>query len=423
MSKIKSVKAREILDSRGSPTIEAKVVLETVEATASVPSGASTGFKEAYELRDQDPTRFGGMGVLKAVENIEKIIGPKIIGKEAENQKEIDDMMVSLDGTDNKEKLGGNATLAVSLAVCRASASSQKIPLYQYIKNLASTSGLPMFNKLKMPIPVLNLINGGKHGAGNLEFQEFHVIPSAVKPYHEGLRMSEEVYQTLKKVLIRHGAIHSVGDEGGFAPNLFTNLDAFEVVVEAIKESNYLFRQDIFLGLDVAASHFFKNGRYLIRDRTQPLDSDELIEFYRELLKQYPLYLLEDPLYEDDWEGWRKLMLQLGKETLVVGDDLLCTNPERVKKAIQENVCNAILVKPNQIGTVWETLNVIKVARSASWRVVVSHRSGETNDSFIADFAVGVGADFVKFGAPARGERVAKYNRLLEIEEEITAKP
>lgn len=422
MSKIKSVYAREILDSRGTPTVEAKIVLETGEAIASVPSGASTGFKEAYELRDQDPNRFGGMGVLKAVENIEKIIGPKIIGKEAENQKEIDDLMISLDGTDNKEKLGGNATLAVSLAVARAASFAKKMPLYQYIQGLASASGLSMFNKLKMPIPVLNLINGGKHGAGNLEFQEFHVVPSAAKPYHEGLRMSEEVYQTLEKVLIRHGAIHSVGDEGGFAPNLFTNLDAFEVVVEAIKESNYLFRQDIFLGLDVAASHFFKNGRYLIRDRTQPLDSDELIEFYRELLKQYPLYLLEDPLYEDDWEGWRKLMLQLGKETLVVGDDLLCTNPERVKKAIQENVCNAILVKPNQIGTVSETLNVIKVARSASWRVVVSHRSGETNDTFIADFAVGVGADFVKFGAPARGERVAKYNRLLEIEEEITTK-
>jgi len=419
MSKIKSVKAREILDSRGNPTIETKITLEDgIEASASVPSGASTGSGEAFELRDKDPKRFNGMGVLKAVENVNREIGPKVIGQETTDQEKIDKILISLDGTENKEKLGGNAILSVSLACCKAAAYSLKLPLYQYLKNLSAKFGLEV-GGLEIPIPVLNLINGGKHGAGNLEFQEFHIIPSSRKLYHEALRMGEEIYQTVKKVLIRHGAIHSVGDEGGFAPNLFTNLDALEVVVQAIKEADFLFRQDVFLGIDVAASHFFKNGRYQIRDRTQPLDSNELIEFYRGLCQQYPLYLLEDPLFEDDWDGWQKLMKQLGENTLIVGDDLLCTNPRRVEKAIKEKVCNAILVKPNQIGTVTETIEVIKLARSASWRIIVSHRSGETNDTFIADFAVGVGADFVKFGAPARGERVVKYNRLLEVEEEL----
>lgn len=420
MAKIKEVKAREILDSRGNPTVETTITLgDGIVATASVPSGASTGYHEAFELRDQDPKRFGGMGVLKAVDNVNKEIAPKIIGRQVQNQEEIDKVMIALDGTPNKEKLGGNAILSVSIASCKAAAASKKIPLYQYVTNLAKTYGL-IVKSLKVPIPIVNQINGGKHGAGNLEFQEFHVVPSVAKPYHEALRMATEIYQTVEKVLIRHGAIHSVGDEGGFAPNLFTNLDALEVVVQAIKETDYLFRQDVFLGLDVAASHFFKNGRYAIRDRTQPLDGNQLVEFYRDLARQYPLYLLEDALFEDDWDGWKKLMTQAGKDTLIVGDDLLCTNPDRVKRAIKEKACNTILVKPNQIGTVSETIDVIKLAREASWRVITSHRSGETNDTFIADFAVGVGADFTKFGAPARGERVVKYNRLLAIEEELT---
>lgn len=419
MAKIKKIKAREIIDSRGNPTVETFVFLDDGEMVcASVPSGASVGFHEALELRDQDPKRFGGMGVLKAVANVNEKIALKIQGKDPADQKEIDQIMISLDGTTNKENLGGNAVLSVSIAVCKAAAAGAGVPLYQYINDLAKKFDLEI-NEIKVPIPVLNLINGGKHGAGNLEFQEFHIIPSTGKPYNQALMMAIEIYQTVEKVLIRHGAIHSVGDEGGFAPNLFTNLDALEVVVQAIKEADYLFKQDVFLGLDVAASHFFKNGRYSIRDRTQPLDGNELIEFYRDLSSQYPLYLIEDPLFEDDWDGWSKLMKQLGSQTLIVGDDLLCTNPDRVKRATRDQVCNAILVKPNQIGTITETINVIKLARSAGWRVIVSHRSGETTDSFIADFAVGVGADFTKFGAPARGERVAKYNRLLAIEEEL----
>lgn len=421
MAKIKEVKAREILDSQGNPTVETTVVLQDgTMAVASVPSGASTGYHEAFELRDQDPKRYGGMGVLKAVANVNDEIGPKIIGRQASQQDKIDEFLIALDDTPNKEKLGGNAILSVSIAVCKAAATSNNMPPYEYINNLTKAYGLAA-TKLKIPIPIINLINGGKHGAGNLEFQEFHIIPSVSRQYHDALRMAEEIYQTIKKVLIRHGAIHSVGDEGGFAPDLFTNLDALEVVVEAIKEADFLFKQDVFLGLDVAASHFFKNGRYSIRDRTQPLDGNQLVEFYRDLCAQYPLYLLEDPLFEDDWDGWKKLMNQLGDQTLIVGDDLLCTNPDRVKRAIKEKACNSILVKPNQIGTVSETINVIKLAREAAWRVIASHRSGETNDTFIADFAVGVGADFTKFGAPARGERVVKYNRLLAIEEELMA--
>ncbi|MFZ5366386.1 MAG: phosphopyruvate hydratase [Patescibacteria group bacterium] len=422
MSKIHSVRAREILDSRGNPTIETTVILDDGwRGVASVPSGASTGHYEAIELRDGDPARYNGMGVLKAVANVNQISGPKISGLDPTKQQEIDKLLISLDGTEDKSKLGGNAILSVSQGVCEAAAASLRLPLWKYINQLFTNYQLLITN-IKIPIPTFNLINGGKHGAGNLEFQEFHVIPAGGKPYHQNLEMAEEIYQAVKKVLIRHGAVHSVGDEGGFAPNLFTNMDALEVIVQAIKESGHEFRKDVFMGLDVAASHFYKNGTYSIRDRTQPLQANELIEYYRELCGQYPLYLLEDPLFDDDWDSWTKLTQEIGDKTIIVGDDLLCTNPERVKKGAEKKTCTAILVKPNQIGTISETLEVIKLARSASWKVIVSHRSGETNDTFIADFAVGVGADFTKFGAPARGERVAKYNRLLEIEEELTQK-
>lgn len=419
MAKIYFIKAHEILDSRGNPTIQTTVVLDDGwRGIASIPSGASTGHNEAVELRDDDPQRYKGMGVLKAVENVNKVIGPKLVGLDPTQQAEIDKAMLSLDGTSDKSKLGANAILSVSIAVCKAAAASARQPLYAYIQKMASGYGLAA-STLKIPTPSFNLINGGKHGAGNLEFQEFHVIPSASKPYHEALQIVEEIYQSVKKVLIRHGAVHSVGDEGGFAPNLFTNMDALEVVIEAIKESNYKFEADVFLGLDVAASNFYKNGKYSIRDRTQPMDTAEFVDYYRELCQQYPLYLLEDPLFEDDWDGWSRLNQEISAKTMVVGDDLLCTNPERVKKAVSKKACGAILVKPNQIGTLSETFEVIKIAREANWKIIVSHRSGETNDTFIADFAVGVGADMTKFGAPARGERVAKYNRLLEIEEEL----
>lgn len=414
--KIKDIYAREILDSRGNPTIETTVVLENgAEVTSAVPSGASVGKYEALELRDNDPGRYNGMGVLKAVANVKNIIKPKVLGMEVRNQLEIDKTLISLDGTENKSKLGANAILSVSQAVCKAAALEENVPLFVHVGHLYGLKP----QEMKMPVPIFNLINGGKHGAGNLDFQEFHIIPSGLKVYSESLRIGEEIYQAVKKVLIRHGAIHSVGDEGGFAPNLFTNLDALEVLVTAIREAGYVFKQDVFLGLDVAASYFYQEGKYKIKDKTTPCGADELIDFYQELLNQYPLLSLEDPFWEDDWESWQKIT-QNFVNTMIVGDDLLATNKKRVREAIEKKACSAILVKPNQIGTVAETIEVIKITRQAGWKIVVSHRSGETNDDFIADFAVGIGADYVKFGAPARGERVAKYNRLLKIEEELS---
>lgn len=415
MAKIKDIKAREILDSRGNPTVECRVELEDGSVgIASVPSGASIGKYEAVELRDNDPNRFNGMGVLKAVANVNQIIASKLIGMEARDQLAVDKTLIKLDGTKNKSKLGANATLAVSQGVCEAAAISEKVSNYEHISHLY---GLKI-QDLKMPIPTFNLINGGKHGAGNLDFQEFHIIPSIQKTSAEALRMAEEIYQSVKKVLIQHGAIHSVGDEGGFAPNLFTNLDALEVLMKAIGLTSYQFRTDVFLGLDVAAGYFYQEGKYKIRDRTMPMETNEFIEYFRELYRQYPLLTLEDPISEDDWDGWLKISQAL-PETLIVGDDLLATNKERVSQAIKRRACSAILVKPNQIGTIAETIEVIKICRQAGWKIIVSHRSGETTDDFIADFAVGVGADYTKFGAPARGERVVKYNRLLEIEEKL----
>jgi len=419
MAKIHTIQAREILDSRGNPTIEATVILDDGwRGVASVPSGASTGRYEAVELRDNDPKRYNSMGVLRAVKNINEIIEPKLNGLDPAKQAEIDNLMISLDNTAQKSNLGANAILAVSQGVCEAAAASLRLPLFKYIQRLSSNLGHNV-SELHIPAPTFNLINGGKHGAGNLEFQEFHIVPAISKTYSQALQMAEEIYQQVETVLIRHGAVHSVGDEGGFAPNLFTNMDALEVVVQAIKESPYEFKKDVFLGLDVAATTFYKQGQYAIRDRTQPMGTDDFIEYYRDLCQQYPLQLLEDPLAEDDWGGWKKLNSELPDSTMIVGDDLLCTNQARVTKALQEKTCDAILIKPNQIGTISETIQVIKAAKEAKWKVIVSHRSGETNDDFIADFAVGVGADFTKFGAPARGERVAKYNRLLKIETEL----
>ena len=416
MAKIKTIIAREILDSRGTPTVETRVELEDGAAgVASVPSGASVGKYEAVELRDNDPGRFNGLGVLRAVANVNQVIAPQLIGIESTKQLEVDQALIKLDGTNNKSKLGANAILSVSQGVCEAAALSQKISTYIYVSHLYGES-----TNLKLPIPTFNLINGGKHGAGNLDFQEFHIIPSSQKTYSENLRLAEEIYQSLKQVLIQHGAVHSVGDEGGFAPNLFTNLDALEVLVKAIETTNYRFKQDVFLGLDIAAQYFYQNGKYKIRDQTMPMKTDELIAYYQQLNQQYPLLTLEDPITEDDWDGWQKVG-QLLPGTLIIGDDLLATNKQRVNEAIKKKACGAILVKPNQIGTISETIEVIKIARQANWKIIVSHRSGETTDDFIADFSVGIGADYTKFGAPARGERVAKYNRLLEIEKQLNA--
>lgn len=416
MAKIKSVSSREILDSRGNPTVETTVWLDSGHyGVASVPSGASVGKTEALELRDNDPSRFNGLGVLKAVENVNKVIGPKIVGLDASAQTKLDQILIDLDGTNNKRNLGGNAILSVSTAVLKAGAASFNLPIYQY---LIKKYGL--IKKLKvLPTPTFNVINGGKHGAGNLDFQEFHIVPSTRYSFKEALRLGDEIYKSLGKVLINRGAGHSIGDEGGYAPNLFTNLDALEMIMETINQTDFVFAKDVFLGLDTAASFFYKNGHYQIKDRAQPFSREEMIAYYADLQRQYRLFSLEDGLDEEDWEGWQKMTADLGSITLVVGDDLLTTNLARVKTAIAKKSCNAILIKPNQIGTISETIEVIKLARSVNWKVIVSHRSGETNDNFIADFAVGVGADYTKFGAPARGERVAKYNRLLEIEAQL----
>jgi len=419
MAKIKEVHSREILDSRADPTIETTIVLDNdIWATASIPSGSSIGDSEASELRDNDKQRYLGKGVLKAVFNVEKVIGPKIIGLDSADQEKVDQTMIDLDGTTGKKRLGANSILSCSVAILKTAAQNQERHLFEYVRELALQSKLPLPQKYHIPTPVLNLINGGKHGAGNLEFQEFHIIPSGIKEFSEQLRAAVEIYKNVKKVLIHNKAIHSVGDEGGFAPNLFTNMDALEVVSRGINQAGYLLNKDIYLGLDVAADFFYKNGKYSIRDRTTPLNTKMFIEFYREARNQYPLLLLEDPLYEEDWQGWAKLTnIFSADHTTLIGDDLLCTNLGRVKKAIREKSCDGILIKPNQVGTITETLKVIKAAQEAKWKTNISHRSGETNDSFIADFAVGVGADYVKFGAPARGERVVKYNRLLKIEE------
>ncbi len=418
MAKITKIWAREIIDSRGIPTIEAACQLDTGHVSvSSVPSGTSTGTYEAVEIRDNDAGRYSGKGVLKAVANVNEILGPAVIGMDVVEQEAIDEKIIALDGTNNKSKYGANSLLVISEVVAKASAVELKQSLYLRINSLSEKVGLKI--EAHVPTPLYNMINGGLHGAGNLDFQEFHVIPATNKKFHEGLRIAVEVYMTLGKDLERRGAIHSVGDEGGYAPNLFTNADALEVLVEAIKGASYQLGRDVFLGLDVAASVFFKNGEYTIRDKPAPLKDDELLEYYKFINSQYHLGILEDPFHEDAWDSWKKLYAEMNEQVTIVGDDLLATNQDRVLRAIKEKACNAVLVKPNQIGTVTETLKVIKLAKEANWKVVVSHRSGETNDWFIADFAVGVGADFVKFGAPARGERVAKYNRLSSIEVEL----
>lgn len=419
MAKITKIQAWEILDSRGNPTIETEVFLDNgLDSVASVPSGASLGKYEALELRDQDLSRFNGLGVSKAVKIVNEVLGPGLIGVDPTRQFDIDRWLIKVDGTDNKSRFGANSILSISLAVCKAAAVSLQIPLYRYVNKLINDLGIKVAIT-RIPGPLFNVINGGKHGAGNLDFQEFHIIPASSNTYSNALRIGAEVYQKIKEVLKIKNAIHSVGDEGGFAPDLSTNLDALEAITQAVKETPYRFGVDIFLGLDVAASHFLRDHLYHIRDTQKPYDTRQFIEYLLELNNQYHLLMLEDALSDDDWKGWQELMEKLGKTVIIVGDDLLASNPLRLKRAIKEKSASAVLVKPNQIGTVSETLDVVKIAKENNFKVIVSHRSGETNDTFIADFAVGVAADYVKFGAPARGERVIKYNRLLRIEHEL----
>jgi enolase len=415
MAKISRVFGREILDSRSNPTIEVIAVLDDGSfGMASVPSGSSTGTSEAVELRDGDVNRYFGKGMLKVCNNINAVINKAIAGQTFNNVADLDQFLIKLDGTQNKNNLGANAILGVSMAVTKALAMSYKLPLYKYLAAIADNK-----EKLFIPLPVFNMINGGKHGAGNLDFQEFHVIPNRAESFAQMLETGVEIYQTIKKMLSRRGAIHSVGDEGGFAPNLFTNLDALEILVESINECHKKPTVDVELGLDVAANSFYKDGKYTIKDRSSPMDPPEFIDYLRDLNNQYHLRLLEDPLDENDWKNWASLTAELGANTTIVGDDLLVTNKDRVQKAINEKCCTGIIIKPNQIGTVTEAIAVVKQARMAGWKINSSHRSGETVDTFIADFAVGVGSDYAKFGAPARGERVVKYNRFLAIEAEL----
>ena len=412
MALIKNLFGNQILDSRGIPTLEATLVLDTGHYfTSSVPSGTSTGKYEAVELRDGNQERYFGMEVTKAINNINKVIAPEMIGQDPSQQSKIDEILIKLDGTANKSRLGANTTLAVSEAACKAGATAYGLHLFDYIARKYNFR-----DNTTMPTPIFNIINGGKHGAGNLDFQEFHLIPTATLSYPESLRSAVEIYHALENVLIQRNAIHSVGIEGGFAPLLYTNKDALEIIAEAIKRTDYVFGKDVFLGLDVAASYFYRDKHYHIKDQQDPMTSEDLIQFYKELNQSINLFSLEDPFYEDDWKAWQTITAEIGENTLIVGDDLLVTNKDRLKKAISSRACSAILIKPNQIGTVSETVEVIKNAKEAGLQVTVSHRSGETIDTFIADFAYGIGADYVKFGAPSRGERTAKYNRLLTID-------
>lgn len=412
MAKISQVVAREILNAKGSPTVEVAVVLDSgVVQRSSCPSGTSVSSHESKELKDGDPSRFQGMGVLKAVGNVNTLIGPKLVGQDPTKQSDIDAMMIALDGTPDKSKLGVNAILPVSMAVAKSGARAQNMELFRYIGSyLGPQSGF------KIPTTCYNVINGGKHAGDNLDFQEFMIIPATSVPFPQGLNMAAEIYNSLKNNLKEKGANSLLGDEGGFGPTFATNRDALVMLSEAVGTANLRMNYDIFLGIDIASNSFFNDGKYHIKDKGGDLSSRELLTVYENLNDEFNLLYLEDPFSEDDWEGWTSLNNITAKNTLVVGDDLISTNVMRLQKAIEKKAVGGVIIKPNQIGTIIETLAVVGAAKDAGLKIVVSHRSGETNDDFIADFAVGVGADYSKFGAPARGERIAKYNRLLEID-------
>lgn len=416
MIKIKQIKAKEILDSRGNPTVEVKVILDDGSAgVASSPSGASTGSNEAIEIRDRDLRRYNGLGVLKAVQNINEVIAKALLGKSATNQKAIDKLLIDLDGTENKSSLGANAILGVSLAICKAAANSKKLPLYKYISQFSNLQ-----SQLSLPVPMFNIINGGKHADNNLNIQEFMIVPYGLKSYSEMLQAGAEILYSLGKVLKNKGFSTDIGDEGGFAPNLETNAKAIEVILEATQEAGYKIGEGIFVSLDIAATELFTDDKYVLSAEGTSLNSVRMIGLYNEWVTKYPIVSIEDGLTEDDWKNWRELTRKLGDKIKIIGDDLFVTNPQRLQKGFAEKAANGIVIKPNQIGTLSETLEVIKMAKDSGYTIVVSHRSGETNDSFIADLSVAVGADFIKAGAPCRGERLAKYNRLLEIEKELS---
>jgi enolase len=414
MTEIVSIHAREILDSRGNPTVEADVVLEDgVRGRAAVPSGASTGEHEAVELRDGDKQHYMGKGVLQAVENIESILGPELSGMDASNQRMIDATMLSLDGTENKSRLGANAILAVSMACARASAEALGLPLYRYLGGV---------NACILPTPMMNILNGGAHADNNVDFQEFMVMPVGAETFSDALRWGTEVFHTLKGVLKKKGYNTAVGDEGGFAPSLKSNVEALEVILEAIELAGYKAGEEIAIALDPASSEFYdkKSGKYIFKksDKSEKT-SEQMASYWESWTKQYPILSIEDGLAEDDWDGWRLLTEKIGKTVQLVGDDLFVTNTKRLQRGIEENVGNSILVKVNQIGTVSETLEAIELARRNGYTSIISHRSGETEDTFIADLAVGTGAGQIKTGSASRTDRIAKYNQLLRIEEEL----
>lgn len=419
MAKIKKIYAYEIIDSRSYPTLEGKLILDNgLEVVTSVPAGTSIGKYEAVEMRDNDPDRFDGMGVSKAASYINDLLGPKLVGVSPLKQQEVDSWLNSADGTANKSKLGANTTLTISQLFVKAAAADSRVPLFKYVNSLYESLFKERVKIDRIPSPIFNCLNGGKHASNNLEFQEFQIVPSSSYSFNDAYRLGVELYHELKRVLQYRNANLSVGEEGGFAPNFSTNVDALEVLTETVVKNNLKIGVDIFLGLDIAASYFYKDERYIIRDKAQPQKIEEYFKFVDDLTKNYSLLILEDAFNQDDWDSWKKLNQSISEEIYVVGDDLLTTNKERLQKAIKEKACTTILVKPNQIGTITQTLEVINIARKNNFNYIVSHRSGETNDSFIADFAVGVQSDFVKFGAPSRGERVAKYNRLWQIERE-----
>jgi enolase len=411
MASIRSVKAREILDSRGNPTVEAEVVLaDDTVGIAAVPSGASTGRYEAVELRDGDKSRYRGLGVLKAIEHVNNEIASAIVGMSPLEQEAIDQRLIELDGTTNKARLGANALLATSLAIARAGANFRGVPLYLYLGGARAK---------QLPVPMLNILNGGKHASGSVDFQEFMIVPLGAANFHKALQISSEVYHSLRKVLEDKGLSTNVGDEGGFAPRLPSNKDALELILAAIDRAGYKAGQDLFIALDPAASTFYQHGKYVLSQEGVALSSSEMIDYYVKLASNYPIISIEDGLAEDDWANWSLLTAQLGKQIQIVGDDLYATNMKRLEKGIAQKASNSILIKPNQIGTLSETLAVIKRAQQAGWTTIISHRSGETEDTTIADLAVASNAGFIKSGAPCRSERLAKYNRLLRIEEAL----
>lgn len=418
MSKITKIHAREILDSRGNPTVEVEIELESgIKAAAAVPSGASTGTYEALELRDKDEKRYHGLGVLNAVANVNEKIGKEIIGMEVSDQTNIDKKMLKLDGTENKSELGANAILGVSLACARAAAIENNIPLYAYIKKTYKIPG----KKYELPIPMFNVINGGQHSDSGLSIQEFKIVPDGIKTFKEQLRAGSEIFHELKKLLSSEGFSVSVGDEGGFAPKLESNTQALEFINNAIENAGYEKGKDVNVGVDSAASSFFdeKEERYIFKPENSMLTREMLVNIYNEWISKFHVISIEDGLNENDWDGWKTMNEKMGERVMLIGDDLLVTNVKRLKMAIEKKACNSVLIKVNQIGTLTETVECMKLAKKNNMKTVVSHRSGETTDDFISDLAVGVGADYMKSGSLSRGERICKYNRLLRIEEEI----